>query len=235
VREPLTLGHESAGVVVDVGSGVSTLKKGDRVALEVGQPCEVCDLCRSGRYNICRDMKFRSSAKAVPHAQGTLQDVIAHPAKWCHRLPDPVSLELGALAEPLAVAIHASDRAKLPAASAVLVLGAGAVGLLCAAVAKAVAGSKVVIADIQAERVKFAVDHGFADAGVVVPLSHPRPTTIEEKLDAAKKLADLLKNTRIGDGHVGEVAATFECTGVESCLQAAIYVSLSSFHLQHKE
>jgi L-iditol 2-dehydrogenase len=85
VREPLTLGHESAGVVTAVGSEVSTLRVGDRVALEVGQPCEKCSLCAAGRYNICPEMRFRSSAKAVPHAQGTLQEVIVHPEKWCHK------------------------------------------------------------------------------------------------------------------------------------------------------
>ncbi len=85
VREPLTLGHESAGVVTAVGSAVTSLQPGDRVALEVGQPCEACELCREGRYNICREMKFRSSAKAYPHAQGTLQEQVAHPARWCHK------------------------------------------------------------------------------------------------------------------------------------------------------
>jgi L-iditol 2-dehydrogenase len=85
VREPLTLGHESAGTVVAVGSGVTDLKAGDHVALEVGLPCESCEYCNSGRYNICRGMKFRSSAKAFPHAQGTLQERINHPARWCHK------------------------------------------------------------------------------------------------------------------------------------------------------
>jgi L-iditol 2-dehydrogenase len=88
VREPMSLGHESAGVVVAVGSAVEKSQKfkvGDKVALEVGQPCEQCDRCKEGRYNICKEMKFRSSAKAFPHAQGTLQDRINHPAAWCHK------------------------------------------------------------------------------------------------------------------------------------------------------
>lgn len=85
VREPMTLGHESAGVITAVGSGVTSLKEGDKVALEVGLPCGSCALCQEGRYNICKEMKFRSSAKAYPHAQGTLQDRIIHPAKWCHK------------------------------------------------------------------------------------------------------------------------------------------------------
>lgn len=81
----MSLGHESAGVVVGIGSEVSNFKVGDKVALEVGQPCENCDRCKEGRYNICKGMKFRSSAKAFPHAQGTLQDRINHPAAWCHK------------------------------------------------------------------------------------------------------------------------------------------------------
>lgn len=225
VREPLTLGHESAGVVTAIGTAVTSLAVGDRVALEVGQPCEQCDICTSGRYNICRGMKFRSSAKAVPHAQGTLQELITHPARWCHKLPAGVSLELGALAEPLSVALHASDRAALPeGSSTVLVFGAGAVGLLCAAVSKAVTKAKtVVIADIQEERVKFAVENGFADAAVVVPMK--RPQTIEEKLEFAREVAELVKTAQVDGREVGEVTGTYECTGMESCMQTSIYVS----------
>jgi L-iditol 2-dehydrogenase len=85
VQEPMSLGHESAGVVVGVGSDVENFKVGDKVALEVGLPCETCDRCKEGRYNICKGMRFRSSAKAFPHAQGTLQDRINHPAAWCHK------------------------------------------------------------------------------------------------------------------------------------------------------
>ncbi|EAQ90020.1 hypothetical protein CHGG_06639 [Chaetomium globosum CBS 148.51] len=224
VREPLTLGHESSGVVTAVGSAVKSLRVGDHVALEVGQPCGNCELCQGNRYNICREMKFRSSAKAYPHAQGTLQEQITHPASWCHKLPSEVSLELGALVEPLAVALHACDRARLAPGSTVLVFGAGTVGLLCAALSKAVSDAKVVIADIQEDRVKFAVDNGFADAAVVVPMK--RPDTIEAKLEFAKQVAEIAKSTTHHHGEpFGEVSATFECTGVEACLQASIYAT----------
>lgn len=85
VQEPLTLGHESSGVVTAVGSSVTHLNVGDKVALEVGLPCAECELCQSGRYNICKGMRFRSSAKAFPHFQGTLQAKINHPASYCHK------------------------------------------------------------------------------------------------------------------------------------------------------
>ncbi len=82
---PLSLGHESSGEVVAIGSKVCNFKIGDRVALEVGIPCGQCGICRKGRYNLCQKMRFRSSAKSVPHFQGTLQERINHPARWCHR------------------------------------------------------------------------------------------------------------------------------------------------------
>lgn len=221
VREPLTLGHESSGAVVAVGSNVSHLAPGDRVALEVGQPCESCELCAESRYNICRGMKFRSSAKAFPHAQGTLQQRINHPAKWCHKLPEAVTSDQGALMEPLGVAMHASDRAQLPTGSTVLVLGAGAVGLLCAAVLKAQGAKTVVIADILKDRLDFAVSNRFAEASILVPMA--RPQTIEDKLAYAQEVAASAKGAEVNGQAVGEYTAVFECTGVETCVQTAIY------------
>ncbi|KAG9246815.1 chaperonin 10-like protein [Calycina marina] len=219
VREPLTLGHESAGTVMAVGDEVTTLKVGDKVALEVGLPCQSCELCTSGRYNICPALRFRSSAKSFPHFQGTLQERINHPAVYCHKLPSSVSQELGAILEPLGVAIHASRRAELPSNSTVLVLGAGSVGQLCAAMAKYDGANRVIIADIQQERVEFALSHQFADASVVVPMK--RFERIEDKLAFAKEVAALAKAQNLG----AEVDAVFECTGMESCLQAAIYAT----------
>ncbi|KAI4694901.1 uncharacterized protein J4E84_001524 [Alternaria hordeiaustralica] len=224
VREPMSLGHESAGVVVDVGSEVSGFKVGDKVALEVGQPCENCERCKEGRYNICKGMKFRSSAKAFPHAQGTLQDRINHPAAWCHKLPEDMSLDLGALLEPLSVAIQASKRAQLAPGSTVLVFGAGAVGLLVAAMAKISGAGTVVIADIDAGRVQFAVDNKFAHHSYTVPMK--RGSTIEEQLDIAKEVAaEVGKLSKESGGEIGEVDAVFECTGVPSCVQASIYAT----------
>lgn len=85
-RQPLSLGHESSGVVVGIGPQVSGFGLGDRVALEVGVPCDTCSICRKGRYNLCKKLRFRSSAKSFPHYQGTLQERINHPAQWCHKL-----------------------------------------------------------------------------------------------------------------------------------------------------
>lgn len=121
--------------------------------------------------------------------------------------------------------MHARDRAQLKPGSTVLVLGAGAVGLLCAAACKASGAKAVVIADIQEDRVNFAVQNGFADVAIVVPMA--RPQAIEDKLAYAKELAERVTASKVGEAgeEVGEVGVTFECTGVESCMQTAIYVS----------
>jgi L-iditol 2-dehydrogenase len=140
------------------------------------------------------------------------------------RLPDDMSLDLGALLEPLGVAIQASKRAQLAPGSTVLVFGAGAVGLLVAAMAKIQGAGTVVIADIDAGRLQFAVDNKFAHRSYTVPMK--RGSTIEEQLEIAKEVAaELGKQTKESGGEVGEVDAVFECTGVPSCVQAAIYVS----------
>lgn len=166
---PLSLGHESSGVVVAIGPQVSGFSLGDRVALEVGVPCGQCTICRKGRYNLCKKMRFRSSAKSFPHFQGTLQERINHPAVWCHKLPDHVSFDAAALLEPLSVAIHAVNRASPVPGSTALVLGAGTVGLLTAAMARQSGCSTVTITDVDAGRVNYAVERGFATHGFVVP------------------------------------------------------------------
>ncbi len=122
--------------------------------------------------------------------------------------------------------MHAQDRANLPEGSKILVFGAGAVGLLAAAVSKAAKAKAVIIADIQKDRIDFAVANGFADAGVLVPMA--RPQTIEDKLKYAQEVAELVKTTKVNGEAVGEVSAVYECTGVETCFQSSIYVSLQS-------
>ncbi|XMA14906.1 hypothetical protein WAI453_007697 [Rhynchosporium graminicola] len=166
---PLSLGHESSGVVAGIGPQVNGFTIGDRVALEVGIPCGQCTICRKGRYNLCKKMRFRSSAKSVPHFQGTLQERINHPAIWCHKIPDHVSFDAAALLEPLSVAIHSVNRAAPAPGSTALVIGAGTVGLLVAAMARQSGCAFVTIMDVDAGRVNYAISKGFATHGYVVP------------------------------------------------------------------
>lgn len=222
MQEPLSLGHESAGVVSAVGSSVTGFKVGDRVALEVGLQCNDCAMCKAGRYNICPEMAYRSSAMRFPHFQGTLQERINHPANKCFKLPDSISSDEGALIEPLSVAIHGVRRAKLQPGTTVLILGAGAVGLLTAAMLRLTGAKKIVICDIEAKRVDFATGNEFADAGFVVP--RKRGTTVEEKLTIAKETSELAVEAAGGSGVADTYDAVFECTGVEACVQTSFYV-----------
>ncbi|KAA8575759.1 hypothetical protein EYC84_004863 [Monilinia fructicola] len=107
VKDPMVLGHESAGTIVSVGSAVKTLKVGDRIALEPGYPCRRCPACLSGHYNLCPEMHFA----ATPPIDGTLAGFYTSPADFCYKLPENVSLQEGALIEPLAVAVHICKQA----------------------------------------------------------------------------------------------------------------------------
>ena len=136
-----------------------------------------------------------------------------------------MTLDDGALLEPLAVACHAVRRAQVVPASTCLVYGAGAVGLLCAAVARSKGCSRIAICDIDEMRVNFALQHGFADAGAVVP--RRKATNVEEEMENARALArDLGSLDLHGGGPLGKASVVFECTGVPSCVQSSIYVSV---------
>ncbi|CAI5458625.1 unnamed protein product [Closterium sp. Yama58-4] len=123
VNSPMVIGHESAGTVLQVGSAVTRCKPGDAVAMEPGRGClataAACAHCAggAGRYNLCRDMQFF----ATPPVHGSLANEVIHPDFLCFPLPPSVSLEEGAMCEPLSVAIHACRRA-LAAGPAILPL-----------------------------------------------------------------------------------------------------------------
>lgn len=155
VKDPMVLGHESSGTVVETGDAVKTLQKGDRVAMEPGIPCRRCPRCKEGKYNLCPEMAFA----ATPPIDGTLAKYYVLPEDFCYKLPDHVSLQQGAITEPLAVAVHILKQSLLKQGDNVVVFGAGPVGLLCCAVAKALGASKVVSVDIQKVRLDFAKKH----------------------------------------------------------------------------
>ncbi|KAE8402161.1 chaperonin 10-like protein [Aspergillus pseudonomiae] len=245
VREPFCLGHESSGVVTAVGPEATTLQVGDRVALEVGLPCRKCVLCKQGRYNICPEMKFRSSAKIFPHLDGTLMELTNHPAEMCHKLPDSVSFAGGALVEPLAVCLHAVRRSHPPSKeevqlaeslgdqSAALIFGAGAIGLLLAgALATAENFSNIVVADIDPARLAIAESLNLGLKTALIPKADPaNPPPAKDAphaeqtayaLQNAQRVAATLKETI---GLASGFSRIYECTGVPACVQAGIYAA----------
>ncbi|KAE9984610.1 hypothetical protein BLS_001985 [Venturia inaequalis] len=149
---PMVLGHESAGTIHSIGPSVTSLKRGDRVAMEPGIPCRRCKRCLSGHYNLCPQMAFA----ATPPYDGTLARYYRLPEDFCYKLADGMSLEEGALVEPAAVAVHVCKQASVKPGDNVLVFGAGPVGLLCCAVSRAFGARKVVSVDVNEERLVFA-------------------------------------------------------------------------------
>ncbi|KIJ59296.1 hypothetical protein HYDPIDRAFT_100891, partial [Hydnomerulius pinastri MD-312] len=160
VKNDMVLGHESSGVISRVGSSVTNLKPGDRVAIEPGATCRTCDVCKEGRYQLCPDVKFA----ATPPHDGTLGRYYAVPADLAYPLPPHLTLEDGAMMEPLSVAVHAvSKLGALKANQSVAVFGCGPVGILCMAVAKALGASRIVAVDIVPGRLEFAKSYAATD------------------------------------------------------------------------
>jgi L-iditol 2-dehydrogenase len=224
LQSPLVLGHEASGIIRQ--SNTPSLPPNTRVALEVGLPCRTCSLCTRGRYNLCPNLRFKSSAKTFPHADGTLQSVISHPADMCHILPDSVSFDQGALVEPLAVSLHAINRSQgdVPfAGSTALVLGAGAVGMLTAAALSVSGVSQIFVADIDEPRLKIVSEIGGGRFNIKTFLLPRKPPgkDIEETLNSAQMLA---RDVCIAAG-LGGFDRVFECTGVPSCVQLGIYAA----------
>ena len=152
VNGDFILGHEVAGTVVQTGSEVKTLSTGDRVALEPGIPCGKCEMCRQGKYNLCKDVVFF----ATPPVQGALQRYVRHPADMCFRLPDGVSTRYGAVVEPLSVGLHACAQGGVKLGDDVVILGSGCIGLCTLLAAKASGASRVIVADLFEKRLAFA-------------------------------------------------------------------------------
>jgi len=241
----MCLGHESSGTVTAIGPNVTTLQVGDRVALEVGLPCRKCFLCRTGRYNICPEMKFRSSAKVFPHFDGTLMELTNHPADMCHKLPDNVSYAGGALVEPLAVCLHAIRRSHPPSkeevalaeevgeGSSALVFGAGAIGLLLAgALATAENFSSIVVADIDQARLEIAKSLGLGLKTYLIPKGDPNNPPPTRDAPHAEQVAYALESAQRNAAGLKEASGVktgfsrvYDCTGVPTCVQTGIYAA----------
>ena len=158
VNYPFILGHECAGVVVETASMVKSLKVGDRVALEPGKTCGRCEFCKSGYYNLCRDVIFF----ATPPVDGVFQEYCAHPEDLCFKLPENVSTMEGALVEPLAVGFHAALSAGARLGQTAVVSGSGCIGLVSMLALKALGVSRVFVSDLLDKRLEKAKSLGAA-------------------------------------------------------------------------
>ncbi|KAL4925641.1 NAD(P)-dependent alcohol dehydrogenase [Aspergillus undulatus] len=202
VEKPIILGHESSGIVVESGPQ-SGLAVGDRVALEPGVACNTCRPCRAGRYNLCHRMRFA----ATPPYDGTLATYYRLPAECCYKLPPHISLCNGALIEPLSVAVHSCRLAGDMQEKAVVVFGAGPVGLLCGGVARAFGASTVTVVDVVSSRLASALKYG---------ATHTHQSTGQS---AQQNAEDILATAGLDIG----ANVVLDATGAEPCLNAGIH------------
>ncbi|KAF5303277.1 hypothetical protein FQA39_LY10016 [Lamprigera yunnana] len=202
VETPLVMGHEGSATIEKIGKNVKHLKLGDRVAIEPLVGCRRCNYCRSGRYNLCPKVERVSSGRLVRH--------YVHDSDTCFKLPEHVTLEEGALLEPLSVSVHACKRGAISFGDNVLVLGAGPIGLLALQVAKAFGASKVVITDIVQWKLDVAKSLG-ADYAVLGKVD-------DSEDDIVKKIVDVLGTNP---------TKSIDCVGIERTTRVAIKATIS--------
>jgi L-iditol 2-dehydrogenase len=159
VIDPIVMGHEFSARIAGLGAGVEGLTVGQLVAVEPGISCGACELCQHGHPNLCPNVIFCGT----PPVDGVYAEYTVMPAENCFPLPEGMSAEEGAMLEPLGIAIHSVDLAHLKPGQTVAVLGAGPIGLLIAAVARAAGASEIYMTEPLAFRREFALEY-VADA-----------------------------------------------------------------------
>ena len=164
VQEPIILGHEAAGTVERLGPGVAGLAEGDRIAVNPSRPCGRCRYCAEGLFQHCLEMRFFGSALRFPHEQGLFRDLMVLPAGQCVPVSDRTSIAAAACSEPLAVCLHAANRAGDIAGAKVLVTGAGPIGALCVAVARHRGAAEIVVTDLHHQPLAVSRRMGATDA-----------------------------------------------------------------------
>lgn len=160
VQEPIIMGHEFAGTIEALGPGVSGLAVGDRVGVNPSQPCGHCRYCQDGLAQHCLEMRFIGSAFRLPHEQGGFRERIVVSARQCIKGGPQTSLAELACAEPLAVCLHAAQKAGSLAGRKVLVNGAGPIGALSVAVAQHHGAEQIVVVDLFEKTLEVAVQMG---------------------------------------------------------------------------
>lgn len=152
VKEPLILGHESAGVVEAVGGEAKEFAPGDRVTIEPGYTCGECFHCKTGHYNLCPHVVFM----ATPPVDGAFCEYVAWPEDFVFGLPDGMSFEEGAMMEPLSVGLWAVKRGEVEPGDSVAIFGCGPIGLLTLQAARAAGATTLIAVDIQERRLQHA-------------------------------------------------------------------------------
>lgn len=200
LAEPLVLGHEFAGEVAELAGGTSGLKVGERVAVNPSRWCGACAYCLGGRENLCQNIYFMGSASKFPHMQGGFAQYVDVTPAQCVPVPAHVSFAAAALAEPLAVALHAVATAGDVRDKHVAIFGGGPIGLLIMLAARLAGAASITVVDLAPRPLAFAAELG-ADKVIDLALSPEQLTDLQAQ---------------------GGVDVVFEATGAPAGLSAAL-------------
>jgi D-xylulose reductase len=162
VKEPMVLGHEASGTVIEAGKNVKSVKAGDRICMEPGVPDLHSRATLEGMYNLDPAVIFW----ATPPVHGCLRETVVHPAMFCFKLPDNVSYAEGALVEPLSVGLQAVKKANVKPGDVALVSGCGTIGLVTGLAALAGGCSKVIITDVIQPKLDLAAAYGMVPINI---------------------------------------------------------------------
>ena len=200
IREPMILGHEVSGEVVEVGEAVSNLSVGDRVTIEPGAPCRKCRFCKSGRYNLCPQKRFMGD----PPTNGAFAEYVSWPSDFVFEMPEDMTYDEGAMIEPLAVGVYAVNRAHITPGDIVMIMGAGPVGLMILQAALTAGAGKIIVSDTDDWRLEKAKSFGAT-------------ATINAKEDVLARIQDLTKGNYVD--------ATMEASGSREATAQAVKVT----------
>jgi L-idonate 5-dehydrogenase len=200
LKEPMILGHEVAGYITALGAGVEHLKVGQLVGVSPSRPCYDCKYCREGSHNQCLNMRFYGSAMPFPHIQGAFREVLVADARQCVAA-DGLSAGEAAMAEPLAVTLHATRRAGEMLGKSVLITGCGPIGVLSILAARRAGADRIVATDLSDFTLAMAKKAG-ADIAINVARE-------PDALDAYKS-------------NKGTFDVLYECSGAQPALVSAI-------------
>jgi L-idonate 5-dehydrogenase len=203
MKAPMVLGHEISGRIDAIGPGVTSHAIGDAVAVNPSLPCGTCDYCQDGHPRQCRDMRFMGSAMRTPHVDGGFRELVVCSAGRAVHVGPGVGLEEAALCEPLAVCLHAVNRAPSLEGKRVLVSGMGPIGALCLLAARHAGAGEIAAADLAEAPLRAAAE---LDADIVYDVSREGALAGEEA----------------GRGRFDVV---FECSGHPASLQSAFAVT----------
>jgi (R,R)-butanediol dehydrogenase/meso-butanediol dehydrogenase/diacetyl reductase len=199
-KAPMVIGHEFSGEVVEIGEGVTKVKVGDKATGELMVPCGKCPACKNGDYNICESLALHG----YPEGGAGFSEYLILPENRIYKLPDSMSYEMGALVEPMSVAVHSLKIGNFSIGQTAVVFGAGPIGLATIECLKVCGAKKVIAVQIKSVRSEFALRAG---ADIVLD---PNET------DIAAEIYKLTEN-------VG-ADISFETTGTNICYEAALNV-----------